>query len=96
MGMVQTLGIDPLKEWEVWSVGEQVAGQLRYGGWFPFVGEWATPENENRSTKLRVKEMQFSFTDSFPNATSPFGPKALAVDFYILVPIAPSCVSDWE
>jgi len=95
LALLELLGIDPLKEWEVWSCGVEINERIEYGGWFAFVGEWS-PKNIVKSAGDFAKQPEFFFTDSFPNAAEKFGPKTLAVGFNIAVPKASDYVSDWE
>ena len=95
MELLHTLGIDPNKEWEVYSWGEEIEGRVPYGGWFVFVGEWSPANTKTSSDRGPEKKEFFSFTDSFPNATQQFGPKTLAVDFYVKVPKSAEYISDF-
>jgi hypothetical protein len=93
LALLDRLGVDPLKEWEVYFWGEEIDGLIPYGGWFAFVGEWSP--NRTGMECLDPSKEAFSFTDSFPNATKQFGPKVLAVRFTVQIPKAPDYVSDW-
>ena len=92
---LDTLGIDPEKEWEAYSWGDEIGGRIPYGGWFVFVGEWSDGNTKTRSdSRLKMQE-SFSFTDSFPVATQLFGPRTLAVEFYVEIPKSADYVSDF-
>ena len=93
--LLERLGIDPLKEWEAYSCGVEINGHIEYGGWFVFVGEWSA-KNLAKGSGSPTEYTEFFFTDSFPNATKRFGPKALAVEFSIAIPKAKDYISDWD
>ena len=84
-----------MKEWEVYSAGDEIDNRLQYGGWFPFVGEWSPNSNGKDAFDFPKQEEVFFFTDSFPDGTQLFGPKSLAVDFAVQIPKAAGYVSDW-
>jgi hypothetical protein len=93
--LLERIGIDPFKEWEAYSFGDAVEGRIPYGGWFVFVGEWS-PVTTLRETLISgLQPVSFFFTDSFPNASQKFGPKALAVEFLVEVPKAADHISNW-
>jgi len=99
LALLARLGIDPMKEWEVFSVGVEVDNLLQYGGWFPFVGEWALEKDKIDVLNLPkfsiVRPDEFFFTQIFPNARKAFGNKVLAVEFKAQTPKARDYVSDW-
>jgi hypothetical protein len=93
--LLEHLGVDPLKEWEIYSVGVEIQGRIQCGGWFPFVGEWSSKNNSRQASSILSQDESFSFTDSFPNASKRFGSKVLAVEFEIGVPKGTDYISDW-
>lgn len=93
---MQRLGIDPLKEWEVYSSGDETEGRINYGGWFPFVGGWITTSSAETTPDFPARRESFYFTEDFPNAAEVFGKQALAVEFAIAVPKRSCYLSDWE
>jgi len=99
LALLARLGIDPMKEWEVFSAGVEVDNMLQYAGWFPFVGECALEKDKidvhNLPKFSIVRPEEFFFTQIFPVATKAFGKKVLAVEFKAQTPKAPDYVSDW-
>jgi hypothetical protein len=82
---LETLGIDPSKEWEAfdYDFGEDESGHL-YGGWFLFVGELAG--GSDKGTGPQPKPFDYCFTTFFPNGALPEGVKFCAVEFLVRIP----------
>jgi hypothetical protein len=82
--LLDRLGIDPVKEGEVYECGPD--GPLRvYGGWFYFVGEFI--EAGERMTDA-ASDFQYFFADAkrLPKPEVDFGENVLAVEFITKLP----------
>ena len=82
---LETLGIDPSKEWEAfdYDFGEDESGHL-YGGWFLFVGELTG--GPDKDIGPQPKPFDYWFTTSFPTGNLPKGVKFCAVAFLARIP----------
>ena len=79
------LGVDPLKEWEVfdYEFTENSRGHL-YGGWFVFSGELV--EGLNKPPEDEQEAFTHWFTASFPTGRLPKDRKFCAVEFLVKLP----------
>ena len=84
LGLLDRLGIDPFKEWEVFDhdYGRSQPGWRIYGGWFLFCGELILDSKE----KWDEQPFSFHFTRSFPACTPQPGIKVCALQFVTSVP----------
>jgi hypothetical protein len=96
LSLLERLGIDPLKEWEVYWCGKEADERIEYGGWFPFIGEWSPKSTGKDVFSFPRQDELFYFTDSFPNSIQRFGSKVLAIESEIEVPKAADYISDWK
>jgi hypothetical protein len=81
------LGVDPLKEWEVFDYNfdpKNPRKHVLYGGWFLFVGELV--EGLDKRPELAQQSFAHWFTTSFPTGTLPTGLKLCAVEFLGEIP----------
>jgi hypothetical protein len=79
------LGVDPLKEWEVFDYDFSVTKtpDHLYGGYLLFVGQLVYGADDAPQKEQRFR---YWFTSSFPNATLPTNTKLSAVEFLAQVP----------
>jgi hypothetical protein len=77
---LRALGIDPLKEWEVfdYDFGVNPNGHL-YGGWFLFVG--GLVEGIDKRPDRQQEPFVYWFTTSFHAGTLQFGPNIVPWSF---------------
>jgi hypothetical protein len=76
--LLDCLGIDYQKEWEVFELGATATDPLtiRYGGWFLFCGELTEGPDEHPE-----RPFSFCFSTRFPNATLPHDRSFCVVEF---------------
>lgn len=81
--LLKTIGIDPVKEGEVYEAGPE--GDCRiYGGWFYFAGEITKAGERNVS----IPNFEYWFADAkrLPKPAADFGDRVAAVEFMTRVP----------
>jgi hypothetical protein len=81
--LLDQLGIDPLKEGEVYDVAGADERRIRpTGGWFYFVGELI----EKGEKLMQDGDFQYWCQPSFPRPPSCFGERVSAIEFTAQVP----------
>jgi hypothetical protein len=87
--ILQNLGIDHLKEAEVYHIGEY-QGMHSYGGWFHFLGQLELqnkPESRNHDWVSLDEYFKFTVTD-YPEVVSFIfrGKKVIQIEFNVTIP----------
>jgi hypothetical protein len=78
--VLDQLGIDPVKEGEVYASGPTVEGKFAYGGWLYFVGEMVEAGEKNIDAS-EAQRFEFYFTAHCPASPVFPGRPLLAVEF---------------
>ena len=84
LALLDQLGIDPMKEGEVFdAAGVEDGRKLRHtGGWFHFVGELV----EKGEKLAQAGAFQYWFQPSFPRPRAAFGDRVAAIEFSTQIP----------
>ena len=83
--LAERLGIDPMKEGEVFECGPVGEGLHLYGGWFYLIGKLVIPGERNTSYPPQV-EFEFFFTRSGPKNLHFREDPVLAIEFATRIP----------
>jgi hypothetical protein len=82
-GLLLRMGIDPLKEGEIYDMVGPFSEKVRpTGGWFYFVGELIEPGQKLRSEG----DFQYWFQPAFPRPPACFGSCVEAIEFTAKIP----------
>lgn len=81
--LLKNIGIDPVKEGEVYEVGPDGDRRI-YGGWFYFAGEII--KAGERNVTLPNFEYRFADCKRLPKPATHFGDRMLVIEFITLVP----------
>jgi len=79
--LLERLGIEATKEYELHEYGPVEDGCRLYGGWFYFVGEMVVAGERNSNAPDASHQFEFFFTSVGPNAPAFRGGPRLTLEF---------------